>query len=550
VRIRRRRQSALLSVAAAAAAVLTLTSFEWRARGQALSSDVVTHHNDNARTGQNLNEVVLTPSNVNSFSFGKVGFLPVDGKVDAQPLYLSAVTIAGQGVHNVVYVATEHGTLYAFDADTRALLWQTSLLGAGETPSDARSCGQVTPEIGITATPVIDRTRGPNGTIYAVAMSKNAANTYFQRLHALDITSGAELAVSPRLVEAAVTGSGAGSTGGTVPFDARQYEERAALLLLNGIVYTTWTSHCDIPPYTGWVIGFDAATLAQRGVLNVTPNGSGGAFWHAGGGPAADAAGNIYLMAGNGTFDTTLDAAGFPTRRNFGNAFLSLATSPGLAVSDYFTASDTVAQSAADLDLGSGGPIVLPALTDSSLQTRRLVVGAGKDRRIYVLDRDRMGKFDASRNNIYQQIDDALAGGVFSVPSYFDNTVYFGAVGDAIKAFNISGGRLAPAPSSRTETTFVYPGATVSISANGLSDPIVWAVQNTNPAVLSAYDARNLSHELYNSSQVPERDQFGAGNKFITPTVAGGRVYVGTATGVAIFGLRPGRPGVPFRKTR
>jgi outer membrane protein assembly factor BamB len=535
---------------AAAAAVLILTGHEWRARGQALSSDVVTHHNDNGRTGQNLNETVLTPLNVNSVNFGKVGFLPVDGKVDAQPLYLAAVPIPGQGIHNVVYVATEHGSLYAFDADTRALLWQTSLLGRGETPSDARNCGQVTPEIGITATPVIDRTRGPNGTIYVVAMSKNAANAYFQRLHALDITTGAALAVSPQLVEAAVAGTGAGSAAGTVPFDPKQYEERAALLLLNGVVYTTWTSHCDIPPYTGWVMGYDAATLAQRSVLNVTPNGSGGAFWHAGGGPAADAAGNIYLMSGNGTFDTTLDAAGFPNRRNFGNAFLSLSTPSGLAVGDYFTAFDTVAQSAADLDLGSGGPMVLPSLTDSALQTRRLVVGAGKDRRIYVLDRDRMGKFDAGRNNIYQEIDGMLAGPVFSVPSYFDNTVYFGAAGDAIKAFPISGGRLTPTPASRTATAFVYPGATVSVSANGLRDAVVWAVQNTNPAVLSAYEAKNLARELYNSNQVPERDQFGAGNKFITPTIAGGRVYVGTPTGVAVFGLLPGRSGPPFRRTR
>jgi hypothetical protein len=256
-------------------------------------------------------------------------------------------------------------------------------------------------------------------------------------------------------------------------------------------------------------------------------------------------------MAGNGTFDTTLDAAGFPNRRNFGNALLSLtAEANGLTVRDYFTPFDTAAQSAADLDLGSGGPLVLPTLTDSSLQPRRLVVGAGKDRRIYVLDRDRLGRFDAARNNIYQEIDGALAGGVFSVPAYFDNTVYFGAVGDAIKAFAISGAKLASTPSSKTMASFVYPGATVSISANGLADGIVWAVQNTNPAVLSAYDARDLARELYNSSQAADRDQFGAGNKFITPTIADGRVFVGSATGVAVFGLLPERARPPFRRTR
>ena len=217
---------------------------------------------------------------------------------------------------------------------------------------------------------------------------------------------------------------------------------------------------------------------------------------------------------------------------------------------DYFATFDTVAQSAADLDLGSGGPIVLPAFTDSSLQTRRLVVGVGKDRRIFVLDRDRMGKFDAGRNNVYQETDGVLAGGMFSVPSYFDNTVYFGAVGDSIKAFPISNGRLASAPSSRTATAFGYPGATASISANGLRDAILWAVQNTSPAVLSAYDATNLARELYNSNQAPERDQFGAGNKFITPTIANGRVYVGTPTGVAVFGLLPEKWGPPFRRIR
>jgi outer membrane protein assembly factor BamB len=541
-------------LASVGAVVLMLAGNDWRARGQAFSTDVVTHHNDNARTGQNLNETVLTLSNVNAGSFGKVGFLPVDGKVDAQPLYLSAVPIPGQGLYNVVYAATEHGSLYAFDADTGTLLWRTSLLGPGETPSDARNCGQVTPEIGITATPVIDRTRGPNGTIYAVAMSKNASNTYFQRLHAIDIATGAELPVSPQPIEALVAGTGAGSAAGSLSFDPKQYEERAALLLLDGVVYTTWTSHCDIPPYTGWILGHDAATLARLSVLNTTPNGSGGAFWHAGGGPAADPLGHIYLMAGNGTFDTTLDASGFPNRGNFGNAFLALSTSPttaeGLAVSDYFATFDTLAQSAIDLDLGSGGPMVLPGLTDGSLQTRRLVVGAGKDRRIYVLDRDRMGKFEAGRNNVYQELGGVLAGGVFSVPSYFDNTVYFGAVGDAIKALPISGGRLASTPSSRTANTFVYPGATASISANGLRDAILWAVQNTSPAVLSAYDARNLARELYNSNQVPERDRFGAGNKFITPTIADGRVYVGTPTGVAVFGRLVEPPAPPVRRIR
>jgi outer membrane protein assembly factor BamB len=243
----------------------------------ASGADVVTYHNDTARTGQNLNEVSLTASTVNSSSFGKLGFFNTDGKVDAQPLYLSSLKLGG-GMHNALYTVTEHGSVYAFDADSGAVLWQVSLIGAGETPSDDRGCGQITPEIGITSTPVIDRSAGTNGVIYVVAMSKDAGGSYFQRLHALDITSGAELFAGPVTVQASFPGTGANSTGGNVIFDAKQYAERAGLLLLNGTVYTTWTSHCDIGLYTGWIIAYNAATLAQSAVLNVTPNGSEGSI--------------------------------------------------------------------------------------------------------------------------------------------------------------------------------------------------------------------------------------------------------------------------------
>src|SRR5437667_3627941 len=286
------------------------------------------------------------------------------------------------GMHNVVYVATEHDSVYAFDAESTVQLWRVSLLGPGEAPSDARGCGQVVPEIGITSTPVIDRTRGPNGAMYVVAMSAGSGG-YFQRLHALDVATGAELFGGPIAIAASLAGAGAGSSFGRVTFDAKQYKERAALTLSSGAVYTTWASHCDFDPYTGWIIGYDAATLAQRSALNITPNGSEAAFWSSGGGPAVDAAGYLYLMAGNGTFETTFDTRGFPGLGDFGNAFLSLSTAPGLAVRDYFTAFDTVSQSAADVDLGSGGPLVLPDLTDASGQVRHLVVGAGKDRRLY-----------------------------------------------------------------------------------------------------------------------------------------------------------------------
>ena len=500
--------------------------------------DVATYHNDNARTGQNLAETLLNPGNVSSTTFGKVGFLSVDGKVDAQPLHLSNVNIPGQGTRNVLYVVTEHDSVYAFDAVSGAALWQVSLLGAGETTSDARGCSQVTPEIGITATPVIDRTRGPNGAIYVIAMSKNGSN-YFQRLHALDITSGAELFGGPKNIQASFPGSGDGSSGGNVIFDPQQYEERAGMLLLNGVVYIGWTSHCDIRPYTGWIMAYDASTLTQTSVLNVTPNGNEGAIWMAGCGLAADSSANIYFLDANGTFETTLDGNGFPNRRDFGNAFLKLSTSGGLAVADYFATFDTVSQSNADNDLGSGGAILLPDLTSGSGQVQHLAVGAGKDGNIYVVNRDAMGKFNSSSNNIYQQLSGVLSGSVFSAPAYFNNTLYYGAVGDRIKAFTITSARLSSAATSQTGNTFPYPGTTPGISANGTANAILWAAENGGTAVLHAYDATNLSHELYNSNQAGARDQFGAGNKFITPTIANGRVYVGTTNGVAVFGLLP-----------
>ena len=499
--------------------------------------DVTTYHNDQARTSQNLNEATLTPSNVNATSFGKTDFLPVDGKVDAQPLYLSKLNIPGKGTHDVLYVATEHDSVYAFDADNGTTLWKVSLLGANETTSDARNCSQVIPEIGITATPVIDRSRGPNGVIYVVAMSKNRTGSYFQRLHALDVTTGAEVLGGPTNIQASFPGTGDNSSGGNVIFDPKQYAERAGLLLLNGILYTSWTSHCDIRPYTGWIIGFDASSLSRRSVLNLTPNGNEGSIWMSGAAPAADSAGNIYFLDANGTFDTTVNASGFPLHANFGNSFLKLSTSAGLAVADYFAAFDTIQQSSVDGDFGSGGAMLLPDVSDSSGHVGHLAVGAGKDAKIYVVNRDSMGKFNPSTNNIYQEIQGVLSGPVFSAPAYFNNSVYYGAVGDSIKAFSISNARLSSTPSMQTSNRFPYPGASPAISANGSSNAILWAAENGGTAILHAYDANNLSRELYNSNQSGSRDQFGAGNKFITPTVVNGKVYVGTTSGVGVFGL-------------
>jgi hypothetical protein len=503
----------------------------------AVAAEVLTWHNDNARSGQNPAETVLTPAKVNLRQFGLRALWAVDGRVDAQPLYAAGVTMADMTTQNVLLAATEHGSVYAFDADSGIVLWKTSLLGSGEVPSDDRGCGQVTPEIGITATPVIDRTRGGQGVVYLVAMSKLGAGTYFQRLHALSLASGAEIPNSPVTVAASYPGTGDGSVSGRLHFDPAQYKERAALLLQDGRIVTTWASHCDIRPYTGWIISYDAATLTQRGVLDITPNGEGGSNWASGAGPAADAAGSIFYLAANGTFDMALNVAGQPAQGDYGNAFVKLTQTPNLAVSDYFATFDTVSQSALDADLGSGGAIVLPDMSDAMGTARHLALGAGKDANIYVVDRDALGGFDPTGNRNYQEITGALAGGVFSAPASFNGRLYYGAVGDSIKAFKWTNARLAATPESMTPNSFGYPGATPSISANGLSNAIVWAVENSNPAVLHAYDATDLSRELYNSNQAGSRDQFGAGNKFITPTVVGGRVFVGTPNGVAVFGL-------------
>jgi outer membrane protein assembly factor BamB len=529
---------AVVAVASIAATVFTVfvvlglqtTPGDTQAPGTAA---VLTYHNDVARTGQNLEEKILTLSNVNAERFGKVGFLTTDGMVDAEPLYVSSVAIGG-AAHNVVFVATEHDSVYAFDADSLAQLWHVTVLGPNETPSDDRQCGQVTPEIGITATPVI-AFNGDRGTMYLVAMSKDKNGNYFQRLHALDMTSGTEISGSPTTIEATFP-----NLHGVTTFDPKQYKERASLLLLDDILYTSWASHCDEGEYTGWVIGYSAATLKRVNVLNLTPNGNDGAIWMSGAGPAADAQGNIYLLDGNGTFDTTLNSSGFPIHGDFGNAFLKLSAKNGkLAVADYFNMHNTLAESGRDEDLGSGGALLLPDCVDASGHTWQLAVGAGKDRRIYVVNRNSMGKYTPKKNSaIYQEIDHALSGPVYSMPAYFNNTLYFGAVNDTLKAFSISNAKLVPEPSSKTTAHFAYPGATPSVSANGTSNGIVWAVEarGSDAAVLHAYDAKNLGNELYSSTHAHGRDAF-ADNKFITPMIANGRVFVGTLTGVMVFGL-------------
>jgi hypothetical protein len=502
-------------------------------------TNVLTYKNDQLRSGLNSTEKVLTPANVNSTQFGLLRNLAVDSYVDAQPLYVSGLSISGVS-HNVVFVATENNSLFAFDSDTGATLWHVSLNGSNETPSDTQGCTQVVPTIGITSTPVIDLNAGPVGTLFAVAMTKDQSGSYHQRLHALNLTTGVELAGAPTEITA---------NYGSTSFAPGQYEERAGLLLSNGTIYTTYSSHCDNPNYGGWIIAFSESTYALTGALNVAPGSSGSgygnqgpAIWMADGGPAADAAGNVYLLTANGRFETTL-TSGFPSGGDYGNTFLKLSLSGGSPlVADYFTMSNEVSESANDTDLGSGGILLLPDLTDSGGTVRHLAIGAGKDTNLYVVNRDNMGKFNASTNNsqIWQYLPGALGGGIWSTPAYFNGSLYYGPVGNNLLALPVVNAMVSGTPSSQSPSTFNYPGTSPVVSANGTVNGIVWAYENNGVAILHAYDATNLASELYNSNQAAgSRDQFGAPNKFIAVTVADGKVFAASTNSVAVFGLLP-----------
>jgi hypothetical protein len=506
-------------------------------------TDVPTYHYDNMRSGENLNEKVLTKSLMNSTTFGLLNSFAVDGAVDAQPLYLSNLMIPNVGAKNVLYIVTEHGTVFAFDADSGSsgagnALWIASTLMKGEAPSDDRDCASITPEIGITSTPVIDRARG---AIYVEAVSKDAAGNYYQRLHALDLTTGKELFGGPTLITGTYPGTGANSSNGVVTFDPTRYMERAALLEVNGTIFLSWASHCDLGAYTSWVMAYSADSLQQTGILDLVPNGSDGGIWMSGAGPAADAAGNIYITVGNGTFDTTLDANGFPAQKDCGNCFVKISSTTPLTLLDYFTTADTASESSTDHDFGSGGPLLLPDVTDASGKTRHLAISGAKDSNLYVVDRDNLGKFNGSTDNNYQELKGAFLGMFYSNGVYFDGVVYLGASSDAVKAFPVMSAKLATAPKSQSANKFYYPGAAPTISANGTGDAIVWAVDNGpstgTAATLYAYDATNLATELYDSTQAANsRDSF-LRNKFITPLVVNGHVYIGTSNSVVLFGL-------------
>jgi hypothetical protein len=528
---------------------------------QAQMTDVLTFHNDSARTGQALNEQILNPSNVNSNQFGQLWELPTDGKVFAEPLYAAGISIPGKGIHNVLFVVTENDSAYAFDADSTNMLWHAQLLGPGEIPYQTDSC-TILPQIGITATPVIDRQLGSNGTIFIQAMSQDSSSNYFQRLYALDLATGQDR-VPPVEITATYPGTGDDSTNGTVVFVPVHYVDRACLLLVNGVVYTAWSAHCNSRPAGSWVIGFDENTLTQRFAIDLQPNSYYGSIWNSGGGPSTDTNGNIYVTTGNGAYQDwygPLDSNGFPVNQDYGNAFVKLAvTNNSLVVEDYFAMYNIIDENDDDIDLGAGCAVLLPDLVDAQGNTRHLAAFAGKDQNLYIGDRSNLGKYNPTNNDaLYQELPNVFAdaagdppekygetGGIWSVGAYFNNTLYYAPVNGHLMAFPIENA-LVGATSSEAPTSYGYPGATPSVSANGVSNGIVWTdeilgtvSQNAGAsAVLHAYAATNVAVELYNSAQATNnRDQFGLGSKFAPPMVASSRVYVATSNGVAVFGL-------------
>ena len=516
-------------------------------------SDVVTFHYDISRSGLNPNEVTLTPANVNSGKFGKLFSHSVDGQIYAQPLYVQNVSIPGKGTHNVVFVATEKDSVYAFDADTNTgananPLWQVSVIdaahgaGSGATPVNysAVNCTNIAPVYGISGTPTIDVS---SGTMYLAAMSLENGSVV-QRLHALAITTGAEKSPGPILLNPSVAGTGDGSVNGKITLDPVTTWNRTGLLLMNGTVYISFGAHCDTHPWHGWLLAYDASTLALKGAFNTTPKGTGGGIWMAAGaGLAADASGNIFITTGNGTYDGTAD---------FGDSVMKMGpiNNGTFPVPDWFTPYDQATLSSSDLDQGGGGVLLLPDQPAGAPRQHLLVTG-GKDGTIYVLDRDNLGHFNSSSNSqVWQSLTNALPlPGTKSSPAWWNNNVYLsgspynGKPGESLRAFKFdpATGMLSGVATSQSTAVFGYPGTTPIVSANGTTNAIVWALQNdqvspTGPTVLHAYDATNLANELYNSSQNLSRDNPGSAVLFAVPIVINGKVYVGTQSKLSIFG--------------
>jgi hypothetical protein len=517
------------------------------------TGDVLTYHNDLARTGQYLSEKTLNPNSVTPGTFGKLFTQPVDGHVYGQPLVMANVSISGKGAHDVVFVVTEHDSVYAFDANSAGganakPLWKTSFIdprkGVTTVPSREMYHGEaaITPEIGITSTPVIDP---KTNTLYTLAMTKEVIRghvQYVQKLHALDLATGREKFGAPVVIRATVRGTGVGGNGkGTIAFDARWELQRAGLVLSNGIVYVAWSSFADSGPYHGWVIGYKADRGLRRvAVYNTSPDGAQASIWQSGAAPAVDANGNLYVNTGNGDFGG----------RNLGDSIVKLSTQKGLKVADSFTPSKQAALNAADLDLGSSGVVLLPDQPGTAHP--HLAVASSKEGTIYLVDRDHLGGYQ-SKDAIVQEIPGQLAG-EFGVPAVYKNTVYFI---DAFavhqphpQAFVLNGNTLSITPSfEKSDSIYGWPGATPSISADGANNGIVWAIEssgyrNNRPAVLHAYDAANLA-ELYNSNDTQangSNDQAPLAVKFTVPTIAYGKVFVGGQYALSVYGLTKKKP--------
>jgi hypothetical protein len=505
----------------------------------AAQTAVPTAQYDNARTGANPYETILTPRNVNRAQFGKQFVMPVDGDVYAQPLYVPGLAIPGKGTHDVVFVATEHDTVYAFDAagSPAEPLWQRSFLAPGVEPMPGNmvSCFFIQPELGVTATPAIDLA---SKTMYVLARTKEH-DLYYQRLHALDIATGAERPGSGVAIRATAKGASLmGLVSHDVPFNAVAENPRAALLLAGGTVYIAWGSSCDAGTYYGWVMAYDGRTLQQKGAFNAAPiNGQAG-IWQSDAGIAADAEGNVYAVTGNGKF--TADSGG----RDYGDSVLKLGLGAGgLAVRDYFTPYNQAALNREDLDLGSSGPVLLP---DQPGPHKHVLVTEGKDGLIYVIDRDRMGKYRTDSNAHAIQAFHGAATGGYGAPAYWNGHLYSFGRNDVLKDFAVDNGRVAESPAHQGTFRFHEAGATPAVSANGTKDGIVWIfrtkawnAQDTY-GTLQAYEAADVSRLLYTSADNP-RDTPGLVTRFAMPTVAGGRVYVGMKRGVWVYGLSGNR---------
>jgi hypothetical protein len=503
-----------------------------------IHAQVLTSQYDNQRTGTTLTEKILTPQNVNAKQFGKLGAFKVDGAVYAQPLYVPSVDVPGKGKHNLLFVATEHDSVYAFDADRPGdpPLWKVSLLDKAkdESPVPARSvqCPFIQPEIGITPTPVIDL---KSGTLYVLARTMIghtfSDSNYFQHLHALAITTGAEKFAGPKLIGASVPGRGDGTVNGRVAFDPLRENPRASLLMANGSLYLTWASSCDVPTYHGWVMAYDAVTLEQQAVFNVTPDGREGGIWAADTGPAADTEGNVYIPTGNGTFDAASGG------RDYGDTELKLSLQNGqFAIRDYFTPYNQAAISERDADLGSSGPLLVPDLPGPH---RHLLLQPTKSSAIYVLDRDQMGQYHAQGDAIVQRIDTRESYGAMA---YWNGHVFFAASDDYLRDYKIENGQLIPRRSSKMK--FDNPGATPSVSADGNQNAMVWVIStkvwngsDNKSAVLYAFDANDVSQPIYTSEQNSQRDRAGLATRFVFPVVVNGRVYFAARGEVEVYGL-------------